>query len=76
MSESQPQSSDPNSGEGLTYEKAVKARSIGQYVCAGLLVLAALLKFIHAVGEDLSLRILIACLFFVAIAVLFVLEER
>ena len=75
MSDSQPQNS---SGpiEGFTYEKAIKVRSIGQYVCAGLLVLAAILKFIHAVGEDLSLRVIVACLFFIALAALIVLEER
>ena len=71
--------SDPqgaNGGEGLTYEKACKIRSISIYAASGLLVLAAILKFIHAVGESLSLRIIVLCVFLMLLAALMVLEER
>ena len=70
--------SDPQaaSGEGLTYEKACKIRSIGTYAGSGIIALAALLKFIHAAGESLTLRIIVTCVSFIILAALMVLEER
>ena len=64
-----------SAGEGLTYEKASKARMILTYVGATNLVLVAIMKIVE-IGEMPPPRIIITCLFLIGLAIIMTLVER